>query len=68
MEKTEQIENLTIEDTLTFPSSMYILNSNNVNLADYIGLGENSVLSISDFTPVLSDDGTKITGIKLNKN
>ena len=65
--KTEQIENLTIEDTLTFPSSMYILNSNNVNLADYIGLGENSVLSISDFTPVLSDDGTKITGIKLNK-
>ena len=65
--KTEQIENLTIEDTLTFPSNMYILNSNNVNLADYIGLGENSVLSISDFTPVLSDDGTKITGIKLNK-
>ena len=65
--KTEQIENLTIEDTLTFPSSMYILNSDNVNLADYIGLGENSVLSISDFTPVLSDDGTKITGIKLNK-
>ena len=65
--KTEQIENLTIEDTLTFPNSMYILNSDNVNLAEYIGLGENSVLSISDFTPVLSDDGTKITGIKLNK-
>lgn len=64
---SEKIESITINDTLNFPDGIYILN-NNINLSDYIGLGNNSILNINDFTPIISTDGTKITGIKLNKN
>ena len=64
---TETLKNLTIDDTLSFPASMYIENSGSVDLSNFIGLGTNSVLTISDFSPVLSSDETKIVGIKLNK-
>ena len=64
---TETLQNLTIDDTLSFPDSMYIENSGSVDLSNFIGLGANSVLTISDFSPVLSSDETKIVGIKLNR-
>ena len=63
---SEKIESLTIDDTLTFPDGIYIENSN-FNLYDYIEIGDNTILNISDFTPIISSDGKKVTGIKLNK-
>ena len=62
---TEKLTSLKLEDTLTFPSTMYIENTGNVNLSDFIALGANSVLNIADFSPII--DGNKIIGIKLNK-
>lgn len=63
----ENLESLTVNDVLSFPDGIYIVNNDSFQLSDYISLGNNSLLSISDFSPILSSDGTKVTGIKLNK-
>lgn len=63
----ENLENLTVNDVLSFPDGIYIVNNNSFQLSDYISFGNNSLLSISDFLPIISSDGTKVTGIKLNK-
>lgn len=63
----ENLESLTVNDVLSFPDGIYIVNNDSFQLSDYISLGNNTLLSISDFSPILSSDGTKVTGIKLNK-
>ena len=65
--ESEELKNVTISDTLTFPDGMYVNYDSNFEISDYIGLGTSTVLTTNDFSPILSTDGTKVIGIQLTK-